>query len=105
MSIRELINEPYPWSIDGAAAFLRNVILRRSHKPAAQIAADAAPAPEPPIEDSTSWMTTIQPDANAMVEASIEARFFEGVSHAEGQRRLDAYRLQQQIAGKGAAHA
>jgi hypothetical protein len=66
------------------------------------IAIDSKPAPQEPTMQTIGWMTVIQPSADAMARASIESGFFEGVSHAEGQRRLDAYRLRK--LERGEAH-
>jgi hypothetical protein len=65
------------------------------------IAIDSKPAPQEPTMQTIGWMTVIQPNADAMREASARADCFEGVSYPEGQRRLAAY-LERHEGGRNA---
>jgi len=90
-----LTAELRPWTDDAAAVFIRNCVLPRchGHKPAARIAADAAPRSEPsmmPVIEMGTFIT-LQPSKRAMAEADLIGSFFEGVPHATGEARRLAY--------------
>jgi hypothetical protein len=91
---RELLNERR-WTGDESdefiGAFIRNLVLPLCKPARKAIASDAAPTNLIPEPDS--WMTVIPVDQSAMVKASREGRFFEGVSWDVGKARRDAYLL------------
>jgi hypothetical protein len=101
------------WTDASAARFLRAVVLRkprrrftcdggavvcpdgsviRGRECESAIATDAAAPTEPTIAGA-EWMTTVQPDANELREASAIVEFYAGVPFGVGQQREAAYRL------------
>ncbi|MGA3345266.1 MAG: hypothetical protein ABSC76_10395 [Terracidiphilus sp.] len=82
-----------PWGFDDGSPILVDGTLLKDR--GCEFAIDAAPKPEPsmmPVIEMGTFIT-LQPSAKAMREAALIASFYEGVPHAIGKTKHDAYLL------------